>query len=102
VNNYKESTMPLLMVSSAESRAQYDKVAGLVGDLAADRPEGLLAHVAAERPDGTVRIVDVWRSQEDVDAFGRDRIRPAFVDAGLPGLAERPQPEVHEVFEVVL
>jgi len=102
VINYKEKVMPLLMVSSAESRAQYDKVAGLLGDLAADRPDGLLAHVAAEQPDGTVRIVDLWRSQEDVDAFGRDRIVPAFIDAGLPGLADRPRPEAHETFEVVL
>ena len=94
--------MAFLMESSAETRAQYDEVARLLGDLAADRPAGLLAHVAAEQPDGTVRIVDLWRSQDDVAAFGRDRILPAFVKAGLPDLADRPQPEAHEAFEVVL
>ena len=94
--------MAVLMVSSAETREQYDKVAGLVGDLAADRPEGLLAHVAAEQPDGGVQIVSLWRSQDDADAFGRDRIFPAFADAGLPMLAARPQPPSYEAFEVVL
>jgi hypothetical protein len=82
--------VPVLQVSTARSRAEYDLVRGAV--FAGDRPPGLLAHAASELPDGSVQIVDVFESRETLERFGRERISPAFVTFGLPGIAERGGP----------
>jgi len=93
--------MTVLLVSSAPDRSSYDKVAGIV-DLVADRPAGLVLHAASELPDGTVQIVDVWESAEHADAFGRDRIFPAFAAAGvLEQMTSQPPPVAHPTIDVV-
>jgi hypothetical protein len=46
-------------------------------DVANDPPKGMIIHTASEMPGG-VRIVDVWESREDHEAFGRDRLHGAL------------------------
>lgn len=68
-----------------------------------DPPAGLLLHVACEEPGG-VRIVDVWNSQAEWEAFEAGRLGPAIAkvaaahgmepEAGAPSVST-------EVFEVV-
>jgi len=93
--------MTVLMVSTAPDRPSYDKVAGIV-DLVADRPAGLVLHAASELPDGSVQIVDVWESAEHAEAFGRDRIFPAFAAAGvLEQMTNQPPPVPYPTIDMV-
>ena len=48
---------------------QYDEIWRQLREAKADFPEGRLSHVGFER-DGTMRVVDVWDSMEDFEAFG--------------------------------
>ena len=50
--------MPILQVSQAATRAQYEKVAQVV-NLDDQTPTGLICHAVAETPSGEVVIVDV-------------------------------------------
>jgi hypothetical protein len=43
--------------------------------------EGILVHTAGEGPNG-FRIVDVWESQEAVDAFG-EHLGPVLAEVGI-------------------
>ena len=43
--------------------------------------EGILMHCAGEGPNG-FRVVDVWESQEAVDAFG-EKLRPVLAEVGI-------------------
>lgn len=47
-------------------------------DVAHDPPAGLIVHTACELPGGGVRIVDVWESREDHEAFGQGRLHSAL------------------------
>jgi hypothetical protein len=90
--------MALLQVSSVPSRSDYDRVVALLGDTAVP---GRLLHAAAERPDGTVQIVDVFASQEALDAFGT-QILPALDRAGMLERADVPRPTPLETFDLRL
>jgi hypothetical protein len=65
--------MPIMMISHAPSRGLYEQVAA-EAHIDTQRPDGLIIHTASETPDGTVRIVDVWESQQHVDEFERTRL----------------------------
>jgi hypothetical protein len=43
--------------------------------------DGILVHVAGEGPNG-FRVVDVWESQETVDAFG-EKLGPILAEVGI-------------------
>jgi hypothetical protein len=90
--------MPIVMVSHAPSRDLYERVAARA-HIDAERPDGLIVHTASETADGTVRIVDVWESQADVDEFERTRLIPAFAAVGAPG--SPPQRELTEPFHII-
>ena len=91
--------MPVVQVSQAANRAQYEQIAKIV-DVMGNRPPGLLLHAASELPDGGVQIVDVFDSAEALEAFGQQRIFPAFAEAGiLADMKARPQPTGYEPFE---
>lgn len=74
--------MPVVQVSSAANRDEYEAVAKFV-DLAGDRPAGLILHAACELPGGEIQIIDVWESAEALQSFGQQRIFPAFAQAGI-------------------
>jgi len=51
--------------------------------LGANPPAGSLARLAGP-VEGGWRIISVWESQEAFDAFRRERLEPAFRQAGRP------------------
>jgi len=92
--------MAVVQVSSAASRADYEKIAGEVG-LEADVPADLICHAVAETPDGEVLIVDVWTSKESLQDFAERRLFPAFTASGHDALLAGVRPQAHEAFELV-
>jgi heme-degrading monooxygenase HmoA len=99
-NIERNSVMPVVQVASAPSRAEYEAVTHLVA-LEDDRPSGLLVHAASERSDGTVEIVDVWESQEQMNAFAETRLHPAFHQAGITAHLDGPPPVAYAPFHFV-
>lgn len=51
-----------------------------------DPPAGLVAHAAGATPEGGFRIVGLWETRDDFEAFRSDRLEPAVreVIAALP------------------
>ena len=93
--------MARVQVSTAPSRAMYEQVSKLM-DLEARRPDGLILHVAAETPSGEVQIVSVYESAEALQAFGEQRLFPAFAAAGVPEeIMAGPPPADYETFVLI-
>ena len=90
--------MALLQVSTAPSRGDYDRVVALLGETPVP---GRLLHAAAEREDGTVQIVDVFASQEALDAFGT-QIIPVLGQVGMLDRPDVPRPTPMETFDLRL
>ena len=68
---------------------QYDRLNEAMGTTRPeDEPEGLVSHVCATTGDGLL-IVDVWRSQEELNDFLANRLGPAAATLGLPQAAPR-------------
>ena len=92
--------MPVLQVSQAATRAQYEKVAQVV-NLDDQPPAGLICHAVAETPSGEVVIVDVWESAEASAEFARDRVFPAFAATGNDELMAQGPPPAYETFHLI-
>jgi hypothetical protein len=93
--------MPIVQVSHADSRAEYEAVTKLL-DLSANRPAGLILHSASETQSGAVEIVDVWESAEQAAAFQREHLFPAFEASGVMArIGARTQPVAYEPFDYV-
>lgn len=73
------------------TKAQYDAVMDKL-HLEGKMPPGGLYHVAGPM-EGGWRVVDVWQSQQDFDAFFHAKLKQALQDAGLPPF----QPKVFPV-----
>ncbi len=87
--------MAIMMVlevpgGTIEQYERANEIMGITGDDTA--PDGLVGHVAAKTDDGML-IVDVWESQEKLDAFFRDRLGDALHQAGVP----EAQPRIYPV-----
>jgi hypothetical protein len=69
-----------------------------------DKPKGLVLHVHF-LTNGRARIVDVWESTEDYDAFNRDRLMPAMQKAterhGMNLDGPAPEATISEVLGIV-
>lgn len=75
------SIVMVLEVPGATSE-QYDEVNRTIGVYgAADAPEGLISHVCAVTDEGLL-ICDVWRSEEELEAFVESKVGPALLAAG--------------------
>src|SRR4051794_35017029 len=61
---------------------QYE-AAGSAMDVQANPPAGILFH-AAGVGEGVLRLIEVWESQEALDAFVRDRQAAALRQVGAP------------------
>jgi heme-degrading monooxygenase HmoA len=75
---------------------QYDEVnriLGIEGDH--DAPDGLILHMAGKSDDG-VLIIDVWESQEAVDAFF-ESAGPAIAQSGAP----QSEPQIHKLHNMI-
>ena len=73
---------------------QYDEICKLMGlTPKGPGPKGAISHFCAKTDSG-MRVVDVWESQEQFDAFAQEQIGPFSAQVGLPN------PPVMETFEV--
>ena len=59
---------------------QYDEIWRQLRGAKAESPKGRLSHVGWEQ-DGTMRVVDVWDSMEDFEAFGKT-LMPIIASVG--------------------
>jgi hypothetical protein len=69
--------------------AQYDEIWQLLQEQQADNPHGRLSHVGFEQG-GVMRVVDVWDSMENFQAFG-ETLLPIIAKVGgeaTPEIAE--------------
>ena len=72
----------------AGTREQYEYLGQLMGDGVADQPE---RRVLASGPSGDGwTIIQIWESQEALDKFIVDHLRPAMERAGDRGYPEPP------------
>ena len=77
------------------SAEQYDETISKLESQGDFPPDGLDLHVCFGS-DGSLKVSEVWDSQEKFDAFG-ERLMPVLEDAGIePG-----QPETIEVHNVI-
>jgi quinol monooxygenase YgiN len=90
----------VILVFEGMTQEQYEEsVRKVLGKERAESPSewpvpGLLAHITGEGPNG-FRVVDVWESQEAVDAFGA-HLMPALQEIGVEG-----NPEMYEAHTYV-
>lgn len=74
---------------------QYDQVCKLMGlTPKGPGPAGAISHFATMTDSG-LRVVDVWESKEQFDAFAQDQIGPLSQQAGFPGPPKIQFFEVH-------
>ena len=74
---------------------QYDTTVQKLEDGGDFPPDGLDLHVCFGT-DGSLKVSEVWDSQEQFDAFG-ERLRPILEEAGI----DSGQPEVIEVHNII-
>lgn len=93
----KEVTVAVALVFEGVTQEQYEEsVRRLTGgkvrmESPGDWPvEGLLAHIAGQGQNA-FRVVDVWESQEALDAFGA-KLMPILQEIGVQG-----EPEIYPV-----
>ena len=67
----------------------YDAVHRKVLDRTGGSADGLLVHLARQTGDG-VQVIDVWRSREDYERYGREVVGPVLAEV----LGGGEQPEV--------
>ena len=82
----------------ALSPDQYDALRDVVG-WDRDVPEGMRFHVASFG-DGTLRMTDVWDSEEQFGAFVQTRILPGLQQLGIDGQPEMIVSPAHELTDV--
>jgi len=85
------------IIETGISPAEYDQMRGVMGITSAPPPGGAF-HVAAIGGDGNIRIVEVWDSREQAEAWG-DKVAAARAEAGLGG--NPPSIEYLEVHSIV-
>jgi hypothetical protein len=80
------------IIDTGVSPEQYEKVRDKVG--ARDNPpDGGQLHIAAKGTDGTIRIIEIWDTREQAEAFG-EKVRAAREEMGVGG--PPPPVEKHE------
>jgi hypothetical protein len=84
--------MPIVLIHEGITQEQYEEtVRRMTGKSRMESPadwpvEGLLAHIPGQGEKG-FRVVDVWESQEAVDAFAEHLI-PVLDEVGVQGKPE--------------
>jgi hypothetical protein len=71
---------------------QYDQVNAEIGD---ESPDGLIVHSAVDQG-GTMKVVDIWESEEKFGAFGQERLGPAIAEVIGDG-GPTPNREIEEL-----
>ena len=70
------------------NQEQYDAARAATGISEDNMPQGGVLHLAGPSPNGGWRVVEVWESEEDAQAFD-EKIEPILQQAGIT----RPAPE---------
>ena len=73
----------MLMEWAGVTQSQYNQTMKNL-DLDKNPPDGGIFHVAGFS-EGTLRVLDIWKSQQAYEQFQRDRIIPAAQKAGIGG-----------------
>ena len=90
--------MAIVFMTQAPNREAYEHLSEMV-EAVDERPPGCLVHTASEMADGSVRVVDVWESQEALDAFGQ-KLGAAMASIGIDPEGG-PAPDAFETFRVL-
>ncbi len=69
------------IIETGATPEQYERVSDKVGTRETP-PDGGQLHIAAKGADGTIRIIEVWDSKEQAEAFG-ERVRAARQELGV-------------------
>jgi hypothetical protein len=88
--------MPVLMIMewAGVTEEQYDAARNLINsNLEGDAPKGGMFHVTAITDKG-LRVVDIWESAEESQAFVDDQVMPSVRQLGIEG---EPRVEIHPV-----
>ena len=67
------------IIETGVSPEQYEKVRDKAG-----ARDGNQLHIAAKGTDGTIRIIEVWDTREQAEAFG-EKVRAARQEMGIGG-----------------
>jgi len=71
------------IIEAGTSPAQYDHLRDALA-ITSTPPPGAVFHLAAIGEDGNIRIVEVWDSREEAEAWG-EKVMAARAEAGLVG-----------------
>jgi hypothetical protein len=83
----------------AVTPAQYDQIRAIAGwDV--DIPTGMNFHVASF-DGGTLKMLDIWDSEEQFMTFVQTRIMPAVAQVGLDGRPDMIVTSTHDLFSNV-
>jgi hypothetical protein len=83
----------------AVTPAQYDQVREIVGwDV--DVPAGMTFHVASFEGD-SLRMLDIWESEDQFMTFVQTRIMPAVTQVGMAGAPDMVVTPMHDLFSSV-
>lgn len=89
----------VLLTMPKTTRKQYEKVNekifGTVSPESGDIPRGLIVHSAGPTPEGWY-VYDIWRSKEDFQRFGKERIAPAVQEVTGRDFGEQ-EPQYFEI-----
>jgi len=61
-----------------------------------DQPPGAIFHAASFDDKGDIHVADVWASPEELDAYVRERLMPAFEKHSVPA----PQVDIYPVHNI--
>jgi hypothetical protein len=83
------------IVNRRVDREMYDAISARV-DIDRQHPLGLIMHAAAE-VDGTMRVGQIWESEEYARRFDEEVLKPALEATGAPLHAEAAIFELHHL-----
>lgn len=86
----------MLLEWKGVSEEQYDRIVNNL-DMDTRPPIGGILHIAGFT-DGTLRVLDIWESQQMFERFQKDRLTPAAVKAGVSGQPKVQFYPVHNVY----
>jgi len=78
------------------TQEQYNKVMDALG-LDSNPPAGAVFHVAGFTG-GSLRVLDIWDSQQTFERFQRDRLNSAVQKAGIAGQPKVQYFTVHNIY----
>ena len=85
----EDKKIAVLFESPGGTQEQYDASTKKLKEAGVVTVKGLLYHIAGPTENGWC-VVEVWKSQEDMDAYSRDHIGKVLQEVGVP------KPEMHQ------